>query len=139
MEVFTEAWCTACRERLNAREGYRTAAAGWADTVVLVMTADPGEGIDAERAVWIDARDGVCRESRVATAADRESASYVLQADSATWQRLLSGSVDPVQSLMTGRLRLTRGNLFALAKYAQAAREMVLAAGEVGAGVSPRG
>ena len=38
---------------------------------------------------------------------------------------------------MTGKLKLSRGNLFTLAKYAQAAREMVLAAGEVGGTFPP--
>jgi putative sterol carrier protein len=132
MEVFTETWCTACCAQLNAREAYRQAAAGWEGTVVLVMTVDPAQGIGAERAVWIDAHHGACREARVATAADLASATYVLQADPAGWTRLLAGEADPVSSMMTGKLRLTRGSLFALARYAQAAREMVLAAGEVG-------
>jgi hypothetical protein len=33
---------------------------------------------------------------------------------------------------MQGKLKLSRGNLFTLAKYAPAAREMVAAAGDVG-------
>lgn len=132
MEVFTDAWCDACCAALNASDAYGRAAATWEGTVVLVMTADAAQGIPAERAVWIDAHHGACRGSRAATDADRASATYVLQADPAGWRRLLSGESDPVASLMTGTLRLTRGSLFALAKYAQAAREMVLAAGEVG-------
>ena len=141
MEVFTQPWCTACCERLNARESYRQAAAGWAEgAVVLVMTADPAQGIGDERAVWIDLHDGTCRGSRVASAADRDAAAYVLQADPAGWQRLLAGEIEPVSAMMTGKLRLTRGNLFSLAKYAGAAREMVLAAGEVGGTFpAPRG
>lgn len=131
MEVFTEEWCAACCERLNARESYREAAAGWEGTVVLVMTADPAQGVDAERAVWIDPHHGVCRGARPATGADRASAAYELQSDPGGWKRLLSGDADPVSALMTGKLRLTRGNLFALAKYAAAAREMVLAVGDV--------
>ena len=132
MEVFTEAWCAACCDRLNARESYRRAAAGWRGAVVLHMAADPAQGIDADRAVWIDAHDGTCRGSRVATAADLESAAYVFRAGVAEWRRLLAGEMDPVSAVMNGKLRLTRGNLFTLAKYAPAAREMVLAAGEVG-------
>ena len=140
MEVFTEEWCTACCERLNARASYREAAAGWEGTVMLVMTADPAHGIESERPVWIDLHHGDCRGARVATDADRDSATYVLQADPAGWKRLLAGEADPVASMMTGKLRLTRGSLFALARYAQAAREMVLAAGEVGGTFpAPRG
>ncbi|HEX6039223.1 SCP2 sterol-binding domain-containing protein [Longimicrobium sp.] len=132
MEVFTDAWCDACCARLNASAEYRQAAATWEGTVVLVMTADAAHGIPGERAVWIDAHHGHCRDSRVATAADRASAAYVLQADAATWTRLLAGETDPVSAAMTGKLKLTKGNLMSLAKYAAAAREMLRAAGEVG-------
>jgi putative sterol carrier protein len=140
MEVFTEEWCVACCDRLNGRDSYRTAAAGWKGAVVLAMTPDPAHGIETERAVWIDVDDGVCRGTRVATAEDLHTATYVFRADAAQWSRLLAGEVDPVAAVMTGKLKLARGSLFTLAKYAQAAREMVLAAGEVGGTFpSPRG
>jgi len=132
MEVFTEEWCAACCERLNAREGYRRSAAGWKGAVVLVMTADPAHGIPSDRAVWIDAEDGVCRGARVATERDAETAAYVFRAGAGEWKRLLAGEADPVSAVMAGRLKLSRGNLFTLATYAQSAREMVLAAGEAG-------
>ena len=133
MEVFTDEWCTACCAAMNARESYRQAAAGWDQgAVVLVMTADPAQGVPAERAAWIDMHQGACRGSRMATPADREAATYVLQADPAGWKKLLSGETEPVPAMMTGKLRLTRGSLFALARYAQAAREMVHAAGDAG-------
>ena len=45
--------------------------------------------------------------------------------------------MDPVSAVMQGKLKLSRGNLFTLAKYAPAAREMVLAAGEVGGTFPP--
>jgi putative sterol carrier protein len=138
MEVFTEAWCDACCARLNTRDAYRTAAADWEGAVVLEMAADPERGIAEDRAVWLDLDHGVCREARVASDADREAAAYLLRADAATWERLLGGEADPVSAVMMGKLKLTRGNLFTLAKYAPAAREMVAAAGEVG-GTFPAG
>jgi putative sterol carrier protein len=136
MEVFTGQWCTACCEQLNASEAYRNAAADWEGSVVLLMTADPAQGIDADRAVFIDLHHGACRGSRVANRADLASAAYVFQAGPAAWKRLLSGA-DPVATAMTGALKLARGNLFALARYAAAAREMVAAAGEAGGTFPP--
>lgn len=136
MEVFTTAWCEACCARLNERESYRAAAAGWQGATVLSMSADPDRGVPAERSVWLDLEDGACRGARVAGADDVERAAYVLHADPSTWQRLLAGELEPVAAVMSGKLKLTRGNLFALAKYAAAAREMLAAAGEVG-GVFP--
>ena len=137
MEVFSEEWCAACCERLNQRESYRQAEAGCEGASVLLMSADPAHGIDSDRAVWLDVNDGTCRGARVATAQDLETAAYVFRATPADWKRLLGGEMDPVSAVMQGKLKLSRGNLFTLAKYAPAAREMVLAAGEVGGTFPP--
>ncbi|HEU0051636.1 MAG TPA: SCP2 sterol-binding domain-containing protein [Longimicrobium sp.] len=136
-EVFTEEWSAACCERLNASDAYRESAATWEGAIVLVMTADPAHGVDGDRAVWIDAHRGSCRDARVATEADRESAPFVFSADPATWKRLLGGQMEPVSAVMQGKLRLLRGGLFTLAKYSTAAREMVAAAAEVGGTFPP--
>jgi putative sterol carrier protein len=132
MEVFTEEWCAACCDRLNQRESYRLAAAGWEGAAVLLMSADPEQGVNDDRAVWLDIHHGQCRSARVATEEDLETAPYVFRAGPAQWKRLLANEMDPVSAVMQGKLKLSRGNLFTLAKYAPAAREMVLAAGEVG-------
>lgn len=132
MEVFSEAWCAACRDRLNQRESYHLAAAGWEGAAVLLMSADAERGIGHDRAVWLDVHHGRCRAARVASPRDLETAPYVFRADPANWKRLLAGEMDPVAAVMQGKLELARGNLFTLAKYAAAAREMVHAAGEVG-------
>jgi putative sterol carrier protein len=132
MEVFTEEWCVACCDRLNRRESYRLAAAGWQGAAVLLMSADPVYGIDEDRAVWLDIHHGQCRGARVATEEDLDTAPYLFRADPGDWKRLLAGEIDPVPAVMKGRLRLSRGNLVTLARYAPAAREMLLAAGEVG-------
>lgn len=132
MEVFTDEWCTASCERLNARESYRRAAAGWHGSMVLQMTADAAHGIPHDRAVLLDVHEGGCRGARLATDDDLAAAAYVLRADAGTWKRLLAGALDPIPAVMQGRLKLVRGGLFTLAKYADAAREMVAAAGEAG-------
>jgi putative sterol carrier protein len=131
-EVFTEEWSRACCRALNARPNYAAAAADWRDAVVLVMGADPALGIPTERAVFLDLYEGACRGTRLATAADRASAPFVLRAGAATWRRLLDGGTDPVSAVMRGELKLERGSLMTMAKYAGAAREMVAAAAEAG-------
>jgi putative sterol carrier protein len=131
LEVFTREWAAACCERIRSHEGYRAAGAGWAEAVVLVMTADPARGVPADRAFWLDLHGGSCRGTRAATPADLEQAPYVLTAGPAAWEQILAGRLDPVTALMTGRMHLARGGLFALAKHAGAARELVHAVGEV--------
>lgn len=132
-EVFTEAWARACCEALNASERYRRAAAEWEWPIVLAMTADPAHGVPEARAFHLDLFRGECRGTRPATEEDRERAAYVMEAGPGAWREILSGRLEPVTALMQGKLRLARGSLFALARYADAAREMVAAAGTVDA------
>ena len=133
MEVFTKEWASACCEALNRGGAYAVAAAGWEEGAsVLTMAADPAHGITEDRAVFVDAHRGHCNGARMATEADVEAASFVFRADAATWKRLLAGEVEPVAAVMAGKLKLTKGSLMTLAKYAKAATAMVAAAGEVG-------
>ncbi|HYJ80370.1 MAG TPA: SCP2 sterol-binding domain-containing protein [Longimicrobiaceae bacterium] len=131
-EVFTEEWSRACCAALNGRESYRTAAAAWEGAIVLTLAADPAAGFGADRAVYIDAHHGECRGARMAGDDDLAAAPFVFRADPAIWKRLLAGEIDPVSAVMQGKLRLVRGGLMTVAKYATAAKEMIAAAAQVG-------
>jgi putative sterol carrier protein len=130
-EVFTEEWAIACCEALNASERYRTSAAGWEGAIVLVMAADPAHGVEADRAVYIDTHQGTCRGTWVARDGEAETAPFVFRADVPSWKRLLAGDLDPVTAVMQGKLKLVRGGLFTVAKFATAAKEMIAAAATV--------
>ena len=132
MEVFTEEWARACCEALNRSEEYRASAAEWEGSIVLAMSPDEAQGVAEERAVFIDAHHGECRGAHVASDDEAATATYVLRADPGTWQRLLANEIEPVGAVMQGRLKLVRGGLFALARFSQAARDMISAAAEVG-------
>ena len=132
MEVFTDEWARACGEALNGSDAYRASAAAWEGSIVLAMSADAAQGVAEDRAVFIDAHRGECRGAWMAAADEVATATYVLRADAATWKRLLDREIDPVGAVMQGRLRLERGGLFALAKFAQAAKDMISAAADVG-------
>lgn len=132
MEVFTDDWARACCERLNASADYRDAAAAWEGSIVLTMSADPAAGAPEDRSVLIDAHRGECRGAHAASAEEAQSAAFAFRADVATWRRLLAGELEVVAAVMQGRLRLERGSLFVLARFAAAAREMVAAAASAG-------
>jgi putative sterol carrier protein len=132
MEVFTEEWARACCQALNRSEAYKASAATWEGEIILQMSADPAQGVGADRSVYIDTHRGECRRAHVAGEDEIARAAFAFRADPATWKRLLAREVEPVAAIMQGRLRLVRGNLFALAKYSQAAKDMVSAAGEAG-------
>jgi putative sterol carrier protein len=131
MEVFTQEWAEACRDALNAHEGYRREGAQWESAVVLVMSPDAAAGVPTQRAFHLDLAGGGCRAVRVATDEDLATAPFVLAADPSGWREVVGGGADPVGLLMRGRLRLMRGGLMQLAKHAGAAKELLAATAQV--------
>ncbi len=120
---WAEAWCAA----LNQSETYQTTAATWEGDVALVVRDSGG----AEQAVYLDLHHGQCRAARVATDHDRSNVAFALEAEPPVWRELLEGRGSPVMALMTGRLKLTRGELAALVPYAGAAKELLTLAAQV--------
>lgn len=126
LPIFSHDWARACADQLNGMDGYRAAAARWEAIIVLTMT-ELGEDL-LERRVWLELSQGVCREARAAVEADEGSARYVLSGSAETWRQVLGGALPPLMAIMTGRLRLAKGNLMELVPYVNAARELVSAA-----------
>ena len=127
--VFTPEWARAWCTALNASELYRTVAATWRGSVALTVGGDGSS--PSTPAVFLDLEQGSCRAARVASADDLVAASYVFEAEPALWKELLSGSGSPVMAIMTGRLRLVRGELSQLLPYAAAAKELLALASAV--------
>lgn len=127
-EIFTDSWARAWGEELGRSEVYRTAAVGWEGEVLLVLEGGDGLALEGDRPVLLDLWHGECRDARTATPADLEVAPFELRAAAGVWKRLLDGNLDPLFALMSGKLKLARGNVAQLLPYAQAAKEMVAAA-----------
>jgi putative sterol carrier protein len=133
-EIFTDAWARAWGEELRRSDLYRTAAAGWEGSILMVLESGEGLELVEDRPVLLDLRHGECRDARAASAADREAAPFVLTAGARVWKRLLTADLDPLFAVMSGKLRLDRGNVARLLPYTQAAKEMVAAARRIEAG-----
>ena len=124
-EIFTEPWARGWAKQLNSSEKYQRAASDWHGSICFrLRDRDPGK----ERCVFLDLEEGVCRDARLATAEDRESADYVLSARERVWKRLLEGRTDPLVALMTGLIRFERGRLTDFARHTEAAKELMSAA-----------
>ncbi|MEM9553485.1 MAG: SCP2 sterol-binding domain-containing protein [Acidobacteriota bacterium] len=131
-EVFTQPWVDAWADEIARSQEYRQAAASWEGPLALALTdADGG----VARAVRLDLWHGSCRDARALAGDDiapaLDATDYVLQADLATWRRVLAGELEPIFGLMSGKLKLTRGQLPKLLPYVTASKELVAAAGRV--------
>jgi putative sterol carrier protein len=114
----------AWRDHLNASSLFREAAAGWRGTLLL-LEGDPAA---PERTAWVEVADGSCAAARGGETGDATRADFVLAASPATWQDLVLARTTPVMAAMTGRLRLVKGDLLALAPHAKAAAALLAAA-----------
>jgi putative sterol carrier protein len=130
-EIFTDGWAQLWHDSINANGDYKKAATKWEGAIGLVMTPDPAMGIPEERIVVADLWHGDCRGATVASATDIEDAPYLITAEPTAWRSVLAGKTDPIVGLMGGKLKLTKGSLFALLPYAKAAKELVRSAIDV--------
>jgi putative sterol carrier protein len=125
-EIFSDDWARACARVLNDGAGYRAAAATWEAVIVLTMTEVAPDG--GERRVMLDLFQGACRVARAGNAEDETEARYVMSGTELAWRQVLTGTVPPLMAIMTGKIRLAKGNLMELLPYVNAAKELVLAA-----------
>ena len=129
-EVFSAEWAAEWCRQLNQSATYRAAAAGWEGSIALVMVPKGSSG--ERRAVFADLWHGECRAARPATEQDLESARFVFTANDAHWRDVLAGKTAPLLAVMTGKIKLTRGSLGALAPFAGAAKELLATAQAIG-------
>ena len=126
-EVFSDAWAEQWAAEIRTSEAYRQAAAKWEGTVCL----EAADGEKATAAVFVDLWHGECRAARAATPEDLETTDYALRAGLDTWRKVLDGGLEPLLGLMTGKIKLRRGNLAGLTPYIEASKQMVAAAARV--------
>lgn len=125
ISLFTPDGLRSWQMHLNESVRFRDAAAGWFGTLLLVEDRPD----DDDRTTWVRIADGACTELRVGEAADHEVANFILAASAATWENLVTARTTPVAAAISGRLKLVRGDILALAPHAKAAAELLAAAG----------
>lgn len=119
----SDEWLTLFRERINASNVYREAAATWEGAVAFVLEAEPDRGLPEDRWALLDLWHGECRDARM-LGPEEARAPYVIRAPYSRWKEVLRGDLDPVKGMMQGKLRL-QGDLATIVRYVRAANELV--------------
>ncbi len=130
MDIFGFEWCQRWKDAINADPLYREKGARWSGPVMLRVW--DREDRKRQRAVFLDLDAGRCRDARLAGPEDRRAATVVIGAPLETWARVIGGEIDPVAGLMSGKLKLEKGNLLRVLPFADGARAMLAAATRVG-------
>jgi putative sterol carrier protein len=125
MELFSPSWQAAWKDRLNACDTYRTAAATWEGALILDVTTASGT---PDVRLFLDLHKGECRDIRPALPQD--DCRFELSAPRTIWLDLLQNGSDPIYLVMRGKLKLLKGSKAQLLPYARAAKAMLSAARE---------
>ncbi|MES2124776.1 MAG: hypothetical protein V4503_08845 [Gemmatimonadota bacterium] len=125
-DLFTTDGVARWQRVLNTSTRFADAAADWVGSLLLVEAGEEA----APRQAWVRIDRGWCLEAREGRDVDAEAADFVLTASAATWRALVSATITPAKAALTGRLRLTKGEVFGLIPHARAAAELLAAAAE---------
>ncbi len=118
----SDAWVKALMEDLNKSEAYAEAAKNWEGDFVFVV--EPGGTLTQPAILYMDLFHGKCREAFALPDEAAKPAVFRMSAPVATWKKVLTKKLDPIQGLVTGQLKL-RGNMAMVMRNVKAAKELV--------------
>ena len=124
----SDAWIKALMEELNKSAAYAEAAKTWEGDFYFVV--EPGGSLTKATLLYMDLWHGKCREAFEVADESVKTPVFRMSAPPATWKKVLTKKLDPIQGLMTGQLKL-KGNMAMVMKSVKAAKELVEASTRV--------
>ncbi len=124
--VFPEkAWLEDLVSYLNSSEKYAKIAKNWEGDLVFEIEADGALGQDV--AIYLDLWHGKCRGGRILSSEEPVDAAFVLKAPFGNFVKVLTGTLDPMQAMMTRKLSV-KGNMGYMMRHVPTVLEFVKSA-----------
>jgi len=118
----TDEWIKALCEELNKSEAYAQAAATWEGDFYFIIEA--GGSLPKPVYLYMDLWHGKCRSAGAVANPDEKKPEFVIAASLADWRKVIEKKLDPIQGMMTRKLKL-KGNMMKIMKVPKAAAELV--------------
>lgn len=118
----TEEWVKAARAELNKSQAYKDAAKRWEGDMYFIV--EPEGGLKETLVTYFDLWHGECRAASVVANESAKTPAYRFWAPLSVWRSILEKKIDPVQAMMTGKLKL-KGDMAQIMKMPRAASELV--------------
>lgn len=118
----TDEWVKALMEQLNSSEKYADAAKKWEGDFYFIIEA--GDGMPEETYLYMDLWHGKCRDAFHVTDPAVKSPEFELRAPVKVWHGVLNKKIDPIQGIVSRRLKL-KGPMMKVMKAPKAAIELV--------------
>jgi putative sterol carrier protein len=117
----SDAWIKMMKEDLNASKAYQEAAKNWEGDFFFIV--EPGGSLENTITLYMDLFHGKCLNAFEVSNGEITPA-FKLSGPVATWKKVMTKKLDPMQAMMTGQLKLT-GNMATVMRNVRAAKELV--------------
>ena len=118
----SDAWIKELSKQLNASKGYEQSAKNWEGDFTFVVEPD---GAYRETAyLFLGLYHGKSPDAGMMEQIDERESQYLISAPFSTWQKVIEGKLDPIQGMMTRRLKL-KGDMKMIMRYPKAAKEII--------------
>jgi putative sterol carrier protein len=118
----TQEWVDAMKKALETSQPYKEAAKKWEGDIYIIV--EPDASYKHRHILYLDLWHGECREARVITDENEKSPKYRIFGPFTNMKQILDKKVDPVQSMMTGKIKV-KGDMAQIMKMPRAAVELV--------------
>jgi putative sterol carrier protein len=115
-------WLDALKKALETSQAYKEAAKNWEGDIYFVV--EPDASYENRHIMYLDLWHGECREALAIADENEKSPKYRIVGPFTNWKQILNKKVDPVQSMMTGKIKV-KGDMAQIMKMPRAAVELV--------------
>lgn len=118
----SDEWIKALKDALNASEAYERSAKDWEGDFIFV--SEPDAAFPSPAYLFLGLYHGKCTDAALLQSPDERKAEFVITAPFSVWRQVIEGKLDPIQGMMTRKLKL-QGNMMKIMRYPKAAKEIV--------------
>jgi putative sterol carrier protein len=118
----SDEWIKELSRQLNDSETYEKSAKDWEGDFVFVV--EPDAAYDGTAYLYLGLLHGKSPDAAMIASEDEREVEFVIRAPFSNWRKVIEGELDPIQGMMTRKLKL-KGNMMKVMRYPKAAKEIV--------------
>ena len=118
----SDEWIKELSEQLNGSESYERSAKDWEGDFIFIV--EPDDAYDETVHLFLGLFHGKSPGAEMLGSADEKEAEFIIRAPFNIWRQVIEGKLDPIQGMMTRKLKL-QGNMMKVMRYPKAAKEIV--------------
>jgi len=118
----SDEWIKALSSKLNESEAYERSAKDWEGDFLFIV--EPDDAYDGTAYLFLGLYHGKSPDAAMVESEEEREAEYVLRAPFSNWRKVIEGELEPIQGMMTRKLKLA-GNMMKIMRYPKAAKEIV--------------